>query len=57
MPWRVKTFMLVEPDDLKASVYEDREEAEAEADQSMMMQAGEVLCEVIECDEDGTPVK
>lgn len=51
MPWKVKTFMLVEADE--PIVHDDKQEAESEADQIMYMQPGEVIAVVVECDEDG----
>jgi hypothetical protein len=48
MAYKVKTFLLVEPDE--PEIYETKEEAQKEADQLMFMQPGEILAEVVEVD-------
>lgn len=37
-------------------VYQDKAEAEKEADQIMLMQPGEMLASVVECDAEGQEV-
>lgn len=53
MPWKVKTFMLVEEDPDEAVIYSSEEEAMAEAMQVMFMQPGEVIAIVVECNATG----
>jgi hypothetical protein len=50
MAYKVRTFLLVEPDE--PEIYETKEEAQKEADQLMFMQPGEILAEVVEVEEE-----
>lgn len=54
MFWRVKTFILVEEDE--PTIYQEKAEADSDADQAMFMQPGEVITVVVECDEDGNEI-
>jgi hypothetical protein len=54
MPYKVKVFQYIEPHD--DPLYEDKEEAQSEADHVMFMQPGEVIASVVECDDDGEEV-
>lgn len=52
--WKVKSYLLVEPDE--PVLYSTKEEAEKDADQDMFLQPGEILSIVVECDENGEEV-
>lgn len=54
MPWKVNVFMLIDVEE--PPIYQDKAEAQQEADQIMFMQPGEMLASVVECDEDGIEV-
>jgi len=56
MPWKVKTFILVNGPPENETLYDTREDAEQDADQVMFMQPGEVIASVVECDDDGEEV-
>lgn len=53
MPWKVKTFILIDQDPSETTIYHDKDEANAEALQAMFMQPGEIIAIVVECDKNG----
>ena len=49
--WKVKVYMLVEPED--EELYATKKEAESVEEQELFLHPTEVLTTIVECDENG----